>query len=168
MTKHPTAPLPGRSPQNRAPGWALLLLLVVSTATAADFQGRVVHVIDGDSLIISVGGQRVNVRLKGIDAPELKQPQGIASRQSLIAICGGEIATVDQAGDVRNGQATGRVACNGTDAGAEQVRRGMAWARQALESSESLSLLQEDARAARRGLWARPAPVPPWEWRQRQ
>lgn len=34
------------------------------TAAAAQLQGRVVHVIDGDGLIVLVGEKRVNVRLQ--------------------------------------------------------------------------------------------------------
>ncbi len=32
-------------------------------------------------------------------------------------------------------------------------------------NDQSLSDLEEEARVARRGLWADPEPVPPWEWR---
>lgn len=61
------------------------------------------------------------------------------------------------------------VRCNGTDAGAEQVRQGMAWVfvRYAPASSP-LYAIEQEARAARRGLWATRDAVPPWEWRSRQ
>jgi endonuclease YncB( thermonuclease family) len=63
---------------------------LVSHATrAATLQRRVVHVIDGDGLVLLVGERRLNVRLEHIDAPERGQPYGIASRQSLTGLCGG-------------------------------------------------------------------------------
>ena len=46
----------------------------------------------------------MNVRLEHIDAPERGQPYGIASRQSLIAICGGEVATIQASGKDPNGR----------------------------------------------------------------
>ena len=94
------------------------------TVAAQLQQSRVVHVIDGDGLIVLLGDKRVNVRLEHIDAPERGQPYGTPSRQSLIAICGGELAKVDASGKDRNGRTLARVRCNGADAGAEQVKRG--------------------------------------------
>ena len=51
-----------------------LVQLLAAPAAAAELQGRVVHVIDGDGLIVLVADRRLNVRLLDIDAPELKQP----------------------------------------------------------------------------------------------
>ncbi len=52
------------------------------------------------------------------------------------------------------------------DANVEQVRRGMAWVFDRYVTDRSLYAVQDEARAARRGLWADPDPVPPWEWRR--
>ena len=58
------------------------------------------------------------------------------------------------------------VRCNGTDAGAEQVRQGMAWVFVRYAPADSpLYAIEAEARAARRGLWATAQPVPPWQWR---
>ena len=145
------------------------LLLVThfpAMAAAMPISGRVVHVIDGDGLILLVGGQRLNVRLEQIDAPELRQAYGIASRQSLMAICGGQLARANVSGKDGNGRRLAQVTCAGVDANAEQVRRGMAWVfdRDAPANSP-LHRLQDDARTARRGLWAQAEPVAPWQWR---
>ncbi len=146
---------------------ASILLLLCSGVGAASFEGRTVHVIDGDGLIVQVSDKRVNVRLEHIDAPELGQgPYGLRSRPSLVSLCGGEVATVHASGRDRNGRTLGRAVCNGKEANGEQVRQGMAmvFERYAPQGSP-LYGLQEEARAARRGLWAEPQPVPPWEWR---
>jgi endonuclease YncB( thermonuclease family) len=147
----------------------LLLVLVSGSATAATLNGRVVHVIDGDGLILLVSDRRLNIRLAHIEAPEQRQPYGIASRQSLSAICGGQLAEADLTGKDRSGHYVARVTCAGTDANAEQVRRGMAWVRDPDLSPDSpLARLQHEARAARRGLWAQAEPVAPWLWRDSQ
>lgn len=52
-----------------------------------------------------------------------------------------------------------------TDANAEQVRRGMAWVYTKYSRDPAFLPLELEARAERRGLWADPAPAPPWEWR---
>ena len=43
---------------------------------------------------------------------------------------------------------------------------GLAWWYRQYSKDASLGVLEEDARQARRGLWADPNPVPPWEVRQ--
>jgi endonuclease YncB( thermonuclease family) len=147
----------------------LLVVLITGSATAATLHGRVVHVIDGDGLILLVSDRRLNIRLAHIDAPEQRQPYGIASRQSLSAICGGQLAEAALSGKDRSGRLVARVTCAGTDANAEQVRRGMAWVFDPdLNPDSPLSRLQHEARAARRGLWAQAEPVAPWLWRDSQ
>ncbi len=47
----------------------------------------------------------------------------------------------------------------------ELVRAGLAWMYRRYTNDQSLSDLEEEARVARRGLWADPHAVPPWEWR---
>lgn len=57
--------------------------------------------------------------------------------------------------------------CNGIDVNAEMVRVGMAWVYDKYVTDRSPYALQDAAKAARRGLWADPDPMPPWEWRHR-
>jgi len=142
------------------------LCLFACTARADTFDGEVVRIVDGDSLLVMSGGQRIRVRLKEIDAPELKQPFGRQARESLVQICAKKEAKVLWTEIDRNGRTLGRVLCGATDANAEQVRRGMAWVFDRYVRDRSLYTLQESAQAARLGLWADQAPVPPWEWRQ--
>lgn len=109
------------------------------------------------------------IRLTEIDAPERAQPFGTRSRQSLHALCHGKAASIEERGKDRYGRVIGRVRCDGTDANAEQVRRGMAWVydRYALPDLP-LYALQKQAREVITGLWADAQPVPPWEWRRQK
>ena len=141
------------------------VLFVVSSA-ASTLDAPVARVVDGDSLIVLVDRQQMRLRLKEIDAPELKQPFGKRSRQSLAIMCGAKQARVIWSEKDRNGRTLGRVWCGGIDANAEQVRRGMAWVSDRYVKDQSLYPLQDAARATRLGLWADVSPVPPWEWRQ--
>jgi endonuclease YncB( thermonuclease family) len=45
------------------------------------------------------------------------------------------------------------------------VRAGMAWVFDKYVTDRSLYAVQDEAKAAKRGLWADIHPVPPWEWR---
>jgi endonuclease YncB( thermonuclease family) len=148
-----------------------LLLFVAALAFALSSQaqvlGHVVKVHDGDTLTVLVDGSELRVRLDGIDAPELAQPYGRRSRDSLSELCGAKQALVTRRGKDRYGRTIGRVSCAGIDAGDEQVRRGMAWVYVRYARADSPMYGSEhDARLARRGLWADLAPVAPWAWRQ--
>lgn len=141
--------------------------LTLSLSAWADFTGKVVAVADGDTLTVLVDHRQVQVHLAEIDAPELKQPFGQQSRQSLADLCIGKDAVVHETGRERSGRTNGRVACSGTDAGAEQVRRGMAWVfKRRPGSASSLYFLEDTAQRSHEGLWAGNSPVPPWIWRQ--
>ena len=140
---------------------AVLLIVFAQSAYAETFEGPVVRVVDGDSLIVLRGTKQVRVRLKEIDAPEPNQRFGKRSRQSLTDMCAKKRARVSWRETDRNGRTLGRVWCAGVDANAEQVRRGMAWVFNRYD--RSLYPLQEAARSDRLGLWAEAAPIAPWE-----
>jgi endonuclease YncB( thermonuclease family) len=133
----------------------------------ADAPARVVSVHDGDTLTVVIERREVRVRLADIDAPEIGQPFGSRSRQSLAELCFGRPAALDIRGQDRYQRAIARVTCGGTDANAEQVRRGYAWTYTRFAPADSpLHELQKEARAAQRGLWSDPGSIPPWEWRR--
>jgi len=151
-------------------GWraALLMLLCVAAAHArADFCGRVVKVHDGDTVTVFAGGVERRVRLVGIDAPERGQPQGSAARRGLAARVGGRVVQVIERGTDSYGRTLGRVLVAGEDANAAQVRDGFAWVYRRFENDPALIAQEAEARAARRGLWRDPEPLPPWVWRER-
>ena len=118
------------------------------------------------SLTVLVDRQQVRVRLVEIDAPEKDQAFGNRSRQSLSGMCFDKESDVQEKGKDRYGRTLGRVYCNGIDVNAEQVRQGMAWVYDKYVTDHSLYRLQDAAKAAKRGLWADPNPVLPWEWRR--
>lgn len=144
----------------------LVTLAAAPCAVRADFVGRVVKVSDGDTVTVLVERKQIKVRLDAIDAPELKQAFGRHSRQSLAELCAARTARVVEKGLDRYGRTVGSIFCDGVDANAEQVRRGMAWVfvRYAPRNSP-LYGLQGEARGSRRGLWADPSPMAPWDWR---
>jgi endonuclease YncB( thermonuclease family) len=145
-----------------------LAILAFAPGAAAEFVGRVVHVSDGDTLTVLVDRKQVRVRLDSIDAPELGQPFGKRSQQSLAELCAAKTAHVVEKGLDRYGRTIGWIVCGGVDANAEQVRRGMAWVFVRYARADSpLYALQGDARWTRRGLWADPEAIAPWDWRLR-
>lgn len=152
---------------NNLAKYAASLVLAFSYPVYADFSGRVVSIADGDTITVLVDRQQVKVRLVEIDAPEKTQAFGNRSKQSLSDMCFGRDALIQEKSKDRYRRTLGRVFCDGMDANAEQVRRGMAWVYDKYVTDHSLYRLQDEARAAKRGLWNDPDPMPPWVWRRR-
>ena len=146
----------------------LAVLCATPSTALADFIGRVVKVSDGDTVTVLVENKQVRVRLDAIDAPELRQPFGSRSQQSLAQMCAAKSVRVSERGLDRYGRTVGWIICEGVDANSEQVRRGMAWVYERYAPRNSpLYGLQGEAHDTRRGLWADPQPVAPWQWRRK-
>lgn len=145
------------------------VFLLSPPAPAAELHGRVVGVLDGDTVTVLDADKREHrIRLAEIDAPEKRQAFGQRSKQSLSELCFGATARVLSRGRDRYGRVLGRLSCAGVDANAEQVHRGMAWVYRRYALDLSLYALEDEARAAGRGLWRDPQPVAPWEFRANQ
>jgi endonuclease YncB( thermonuclease family) len=158
--------------------------LVFFVALAASFAahagdwllvGRVVALSDGDTMTILDGAKvQHKVRIAGIDAPEKKQAYGNASRDYLASLVFERDIEARCYKRDRYGREVCRIYEGLRDVGLEQVRAGMAWHFKEYQheqtTPERLTYRDEEeaAKAAKRGLWKEPKPVPPWEWRRQK
>ena len=135
-------------------------------AARSPFAARVVGITDGDSITVLKGGRtRINVRLDGIDSPELGQAFGRASKRFTGDLLFGRTVEVEPKTLDQYGRTVGRVRMDGRDVSAEIVRAGFAWHYLRHSSDPVLAAAEASARAGHRGLWAQDSPVPPWEFR---
>ena len=112
-----------------------------------EIQGKVIRVLDGDTIEVLQDKKPVRIRLANIDAPEKKQAFGRWSANQLKALLAAQPVTVTYTQTDRYGRIIGHVfTTNGTDASRFMVQSGAAW-------------------VYKRGLWVDANPVPPWEWR---
>jgi len=131
-------------------------------------EAKVVHITDGDTLTLLIGGVRRRAQLAGVDAPEIDQSYGMHARKSLAAMVFNRTVRFSEAGRRQDGTITVQVYVAGRNVNAEMVRLGLAWAEQGPAASKGMAALERQARTERRGLWAGSAPVPPWQWRRGQ
>lgn len=145
---------------------ALAIFVAFSCPAYADLAGQVINIADGDNMTVVIDKKWVRVRLAGIDAPETNQPFGMRSRKSLSDLCFWQHVVVTPEGKDQYGRMLAKVRCGDVDAGTEQIKRGMAWVYKRYAKDSSLNSTEEEAKTAKRGLWADPYARPPWEWRQ--
>src|SRR4026207_758653 len=147
-------------------GLVFALLAACPTLSWADFAARVVAVHEGDLLTIRHDGHNETIRLKDIDCPELKQPYGKQAKHVTAAYVGNRDVVVR--GLMRDKQ--GRVSADvllhdGRNVGHELLKEGLAWRQRSASSNAGLDVMEELARASRKGLWTDSNPVPPWKWK---
>lgn len=144
------------------------LLFLIAAVSANALEGRVVAVLDGDTIdVLDANNRSHRIRFAEIDAPELKgQAFGQMAKQKLSDLCYGRHASVVEGDHDRYGRTVGVVTCNGINANQAMVSSGLAWVYRQYTHSPALFRAEEEARASRRGLWADPSPTPPWLWRR--
>lgn len=151
------------------------LLLFAHTSTADTLHGRVVGVADGDTVtVLDASNTQTKVRLMGIDAPEKKQAFGQKSKEHLSDLVFNKVVSVEYTKQDKYGRTVGKIMVSGVDANLEQVKVGLAWhykqyqREQSVEDRTTYAQAEEQARAAKQGLWVDADPIPPWYWRKQQ
>ncbi|EBD0388386.1 thermonuclease family protein [Salmonella enterica] len=140
--------------------------LVSGSLYAAEIRGKVIRVLDGDTIDVLQDKKPVRIRLANIDAPEKKQAYGRWSTNQLKGLVAAHPVTVTYTQTDRYGRIIGRVfTTNGTEASRFMVQSGAAWVYERYNADRALPELQREAQAHKRGLWADSNPVPPWKWR---
>ena len=148
--------------------WSVAFVLLGTVPTlAADFSGPVVGVLDGDTIEVLNGHHTERIRLSGIDCPEKGQAYGQNAKQAASALVFGKEVTIQMHGYDKYKRTLADVLLpDGTNVNHELVKAGWCWwYRKYAPGDTELERLEVEARDAKKGLWADPAPIPPWEVR---
>jgi endonuclease YncB( thermonuclease family) len=141
--------------------------LAAPPATETTLVLKVVSVHDGDTFTgVNESNQQVKVRLDAVDAPELSQPYGQASRKALGDKIFGKVVTVITKKHDRYGRTIGHVIIDKRDINLELLEDGAVWHYEAYDRNKRLRVAEASARAGKKGLWRDAHPVAPWDWRK--
>lgn len=140
------------------------------------YRAVVSAVHDGDTVrLTDTSGKQHKVRLAYIDAPELNQAFGQASRDALSKVLLRKRVEVDVFELDRYQREVARIRLNGKDINLRQVQEGNAWHyRSIAEKKQTKSDFrvyqnaERQAQADSRGLWSQRSPVAPWAFRKQQ
>lgn len=146
-----------------------LLIFVLSLPVyAEEFEGKVISVMDGDTVRVLVGSKQVKVRLFGIDAPESKQAFGKQSEKELKSLVWKKEVKVVVKDIDQYGRTVGVLFINDLEVNLEMVKRGMAWVYRDFNKDKKYLEAEEVARKSELGLWRDKNPTPPWLFRKNE
>ena len=130
-------------------------------------EGICVGVSDGDSMHMELpDGERVRVRLYGIDAPEKDQEFALPARRKLGRLIYNRQICVEVVDVDKYGRYVGRVYAGARYVNRFMLKEGLAWHyKHYAAEDELLAGAEARARAAGRGIWASDAPCRPRHFR---
>jgi micrococcal nuclease len=148
-----------------------VLLVALVASTARDESGTVVRVVDGDTLVVRIGGRAEKVRLIGVDTPESVDPRrpvqcfGKEASEFTRRLAEGKRVTLLREAGPGDRDRYGRLlryvfSPDGTLLNGEIIRQGYghAYLRYPFARMEEFRALERQAREHGLGLWALSAP----------
>ena len=135
-------------------------------ALAEEFAGKVVAVAGGDTITVLRDKTPIKICLQAVDCPEKAQPFGTKAKQFTSDMVFGKVVTVKVVTRDLYGRTVAWISVGGKSVSEELLRAGMAWHYRQYDKNPKLAKLEQEARAAKRGLWADESPTAPWEWRK--
>ena len=136
----------------------LAAFLIPTIVCAADYTGKVVGVLDGDTIEVLHNQHPDRIRLSGIDCPEKGQAYGTRAKQAMSELVYGKEVTVQTHGhDKYKRTLADLILSDGTSVNQQLVKEGWCWwYRKYAPGDTVLEGLEKDARETRIGLWADP------------
>ena len=149
---------------------ALLLLIFCVPSFADQYEGRVIKVIDGDTIWVKSSNKHIKIRLSYIDAPELKQTHGVRSKNFLTNLVLDKNVQIHANKKDRYNRHLGEVYIHNQKesvfVNAKMLKSGNAWIYLTYRDNFYLKNLENHARMNKSGLWAGKAPIEPWIYRR--
>jgi len=138
--------------------WLLLSFLVTSCA-ASTWQGRVVGIATGDTLLITRDCRPVRIKLHGVRTPRLDSPLGLRAKQFTSAMVYGKMVRVKVIISDRRGRSFATVHHGARSLRDGLLLSGLGWHDLRHDPSAYLVGLEREAMRARRGVWRIQSPL---------
>jgi endonuclease YncB( thermonuclease family) len=125
-------------------------------------------VIDGDTYHIKSHGEKIKIRMEGIDAPEKGMPYYKESKEFLKRLCLGKKIKFIQSSKDHYGRIIAKTYLDDNrELGQEMIKNGMAWHFKKYSQDTLLARLETEAQNKHLGLWKDANPIAPWEFRKK-
>ena len=101
--------------------------------------------------------------MEEIDCPESNQPFGNRAKQATSDLCFNKKVRIEKSGIDQYGRILAFVYVGNVCVNKELLKLWMAWH---YNNDPELASLEDNAKAAKIGLWSQPNPVAPWDFRR--
>lgn len=144
-----------------------ILFLLFSLKISAQISGKVIHIKDGDTVVVLLAGNiQKTLRLAEVDCPENSQPFGKNAKQFTSSqIIGKEINYIITDID-RYGRTIAKIYYDRKYLSAEIIKAGFGWWYYKYSNDKSLGRLQNQAKSKKIGLWQDASAMAPWDYRK--
>ena len=146
-----------------------LVLLFPHYVLSEEYEAVVLKVIDGDTIYIKSDKGRKKVRLRHIDAPEIRQSYGKEAKIFLDKQIDGKKIIVNSDYKDRYGRDIGDIFIYNNDEAiyinAKLIKSGHAWVYKSYRKNTYLMNLENFARENMLGLWKDKSAIEPWVFR---
>lgn len=127
---------------------------------------KLIEVHDGDTVTLSYkNGKKIKVRLFGIDAPELAQLYGEASKKHLYSLLVKKNIEMKKEDKDTYNRIVATIYVDGNNINLQMIKDGYAWHYVRYYKSNEYRKAQEQARKNKLGLWKQDNPLEPWAYR---
>lgn len=142
--------------------WKLIIVLISINTFAQEKYVYVSKVIDGDTFV----AQGLHYRIAEIDAPELKQVYGVTSQRYLSNLILYKTVRIVPIARDSYSRTIAKVWDGKKYIAAMMVSSGHAWWYSKYSNNVHLDFLQKQARVGKKGLWSKPNPQNPYQFRK--
>jgi micrococcal nuclease len=156
----------------------LIIVILIHPAIVHSGQFNCIRVTDGDTITVVTDGQKLTIRLVGIDAPEKShgkhqpgQPFSQTSKKRLASLVLNKYVDIVPYGKDRYGRTLGVVYVDGKNVNLEMVKAGLAEVYRGKPASgfdnDPYQKAEDEARQAGAGMWSfGDRYISPKEWRK--
>ena len=146
-----------------------ILAILIFPCFLFAWQGKVVGITDGDTIVVLYDGKGEKIRLYGIDTPEKRQAFGRKAKQFTSNMVFGKDVRVSPIVKDFYERTVGFVyLLDGRCLNEEIIKAGLAWVYTKYckkDICDEWRILERVARQGRHGLWNDPDSKPPWKFR---
>jgi micrococcal nuclease len=142
------------------------LAMAAAGLSGATFTGWGYKALDGDSITVAISTEKIiSIELEGIDCPELEQDFGKEAQDFTKNFIYKKKLKVEIKAYETEELVIGRVFLDGQDLSLALTEAGLAWYDKKKSPDKNLARAQKNAKKAKKGLWSKPNPTPPWIFR---
>ncbi|MBQ4819619.1 thermonuclease family protein [Aquimarina sp. MMG016] len=133
------------------------------------FFAKVIGVKDGDTLEVLYEKEPIIIRLEHIDCPEKKQPFGQKAKQFTSDFCfGKEVKVINKGKYDRYRRLIATIEYKGKTLNKEIVSNGFGLHFKKYSKDTTYTLLEDQARLQKKGIWSDEKMIAPWLYRKRK